>query len=263
LEYKNLKLVQEAFELSIPTIKKYLNMSEDEIIALDNPKNYKKRKTMFDDYMNMMYKMLLDEIEPTLIISYVIKNGYSGNVETLTDYLRRVIANNFTGKLTKIYLYKEVLPKDVIRITRSEILKYITTKDVKKIKNKKVATNIELIKNEFPIIEELQLIYDHFHEIVMGDNPDSMDGFVEKNEGGVISSFINGLKKDIAAVKNAISYEESSGFVEGNNNKFKLIKRTLYGRANLKTLFAKGFFAFKVKDSNFDIRQIIKTTIRR
>jgi len=34
---------------------------------------------------------------------------------------------------------------------------------------------------------------------------------------------IEGIKKDIAPVKNAISFDESSGFVEGNNNKFKLI----------------------------------------
>ncbi|MEE1031858.1 MAG: transposase, partial [Ruminococcus sp.] len=43
----------------------------------------------------------------------------------------------------------------------------------------------------------------------------------------------------MAPVKNAISHPESSGFVEGNNNKFKLIKRIVYGRSGLVNLSKK------------------------
>ena len=50
---------------------------------------------------------------------------------------------------------------------------------------------------------------------------DKIDTFISKYENSKISSLCNGLKKDIAAVKNAISSPISSGFVEGNNNKFK------------------------------------------
>ena len=60
-----------------------------------------------------------------------------------------------------------------------------------------------------------------------------------KYENSKISSLCNGLKKDIAAVKNAISSPISSGFVEGNNNKFKLIKRIVYGKMKLVNLFRK------------------------
>ena len=67
----------------------------------------------------------------------------------------------------------------------------------------------------------------------------------------------NGLKKDIAAVKNAISTPISSGFVEGNNNKFKLIKRIVYGKMNLVNLFKKCFIAFLATKDNFSIYDLI------
>lgn len=63
----------------------------------------------------------------------------------------------------------------------------------------------------------------------------------------------------MAMVKNAISNSESSGFVEGNNNKFKLIKRILYGRANLVNLFKKCYVAFQVKRKDFSLQKLLKT----
>lgn len=56
-----------------------------------------------------------------------------------------------------------------------------------------------------------------------------------------VKGFIGGVEKDIALIKNAISLPNSSGFVEGNNNKFKLIKRILYGRSNFVDLFRKCY----------------------
>ena len=56
-----------------------------------------------------------------------------------------------------------------------------------------------------------------------------------------VKGFIGGIEKDIALIKNAISLPNSSGFVEANNNKFKLIKRILYGRSNFVDLFRKCY----------------------
>ena len=58
-----------------------------------------------------------------------------------------------------------------------------------------------------------------------------------------IKSFASGLRGDYGAVKNSVISELSNGFVEGNNNKVKLIKRSMYGRAKLKLLRAKILLA--------------------
>jgi transposase len=51
-----------------------------------------------------------------------------------------------------------------------------------------------------------------------------------------VRSFAEGLKKDEAAVRAALSMEWSNGQVEGQVNRLKLIKRTMFGRAKFDLL---------------------------
>ena len=90
--------------------------------------------------------------------------------------------------------------------------------------------------------------------------PNELDKFIEKYNI-IIPSFCNGLKKDIAPVKNAISHEISSGFVEGNNNKFKLIKRIVYGKQKLVNLFKKSYLCFLVTLDTFSINEIVNQVL--
>ena len=53
------------------------------------------------------------------------------------------------------------------------------------------------------------------------------------------ASFALGLQKDREAVQNSLIYTFSNGFVEGDNNRLKMIKRTMYGRASMNLLSAK------------------------
>ena len=79
--------------------------------------------------------------------------------------------------------------------------------------------------------------------MIFGAVPDNLDVFIELYQD-TVQTFCNGLKKDIAPVKNAISLEINSGFVEGNNNKFKLIKRIVYGKSKLCNLLRRSFLQF-------------------
>lgn len=66
--------------------------------------------------------------------------------------------------------------------------------------------------------------------------------FVEKYSNSslkALKSFADGLKRDIDAVENAVTYEYSNGFVEGTNSRLKMIKRTMYGRCGKQLLEAK------------------------
>lgn len=73
LEKKRYTTIAEEFHISFLTAKKYVMMSEEEIQSMDSPKKYKKRRTATDDYINMIYKMLLDGIQPEVVFSYCIK----------------------------------------------------------------------------------------------------------------------------------------------------------------------------------------------
>jgi transposase len=47
-----------------------------------------------------------------------------------------------------------------------------------------------------------------------------------------LHSFTHGLKRDYDAVLNGLTLPHSSGAVEGNVNRIKMIKRQMYGRAS-------------------------------
>lgn len=234
-------------------------MSEDDIQSLDNPTDYKKRKTIMDDYINIIYKMMRDGISDDIIYFYVRYKGYNGNLNTLWDYIYCIGKNNFSRKDWENPSWKIewVYPKDIIVIKRNNLLKYLLTINQKVEKDKTIQENIEIIKKKYPVVEIVEEMFHSFHTIIMGEDPSEIDSFIEKYKDSEISGFCEGIKKDIAPVKNAISYEVSSGFVEGNNNKFKLIKRIVYGRSKLVNLSKKCFLAFSIKQANFNLFDLI------
>jgi transposase len=54
-----------------------------------------------------------------------------------------------------------------------------------------------------------------------------------------VAGCVNGINRDIDAVKNAILYNHNNGLAEGSVNKIKRIKHTMYGRASFSTLRTK------------------------
>ncbi|MGV9614414.1 ISL3 family transposase [Nocardia xishanensis] len=59
---------------------------------------------------------------------------------------------------------------------------------------------------------------------------------VEKDALTAIASFARNLRRDIDAVRNGLTLPYSSGPVEGHVNRIKMIKRQMFGRANLDLL---------------------------
>jgi transposase len=55
---------------------------------------------------------------------------------------------------------------------------------------------------------------------------------VEADQLPDLRSFTAGLKRDLDAVVNGLSLPYSSGAVEGNLNRIKMLKRQMYGRAS-------------------------------
>jgi transposase len=146
----------------------------------------------------------------------------------MQKHIELLAKNNFKLKLPMNWAYKFEYPKDII-------------------------------KERYEIVTVLEKAYDEFHKMLMGKERDDLKYFIRRYETSAIKGFIEGNKKDIAPVKNAISHDVSSGFVEGNNNKFKLINRILYGRADLVNLFKKSYIAFQSKLNNFNLLQITQT----
>lgn len=227
--------------ISIPTLKKYLDMSDEQVDKILEITEYKKRQTDMDHYMNIVFKMLLDGHRPDFIYSYIIHNGYEGSQGSLTDNIKSIALNNFGIRLGRNFHLKAKYPDDVVIVRRADILKYITAKDKARFNDTSVAKYFDVIRQAFPIVETCSEIWDAFYSILMGDDPDKLDPFLEHYEDSLITPFINGVKKDIAPVKNAISSSVSSGFVEGGNCRYKATKRLMFGRSGIDHLFRKAY----------------------
>ncbi len=206
--------------------------------------------------MNIIFKMLKDGISQEYIMAYVLEKGCKASLRYLKNYINLVAKNNGMKYKKESTFIKTTYPKDIIVITRLELLKYILTLDKEKLKNETIEQNIEIIIEKYPVVKDIQNIFKDFHDVIFGANPEKLDSFIEKYEAR-INTFCKGLKKDIAPVKNAISNPISSGFVEGNNNKFKLIKRIVYGKQKIVNLFKKSFLAFLVTLDDFSIDEIV------
>lgn len=236
---QNAKVLSKKYHISQFSVKKNINMSEEEVEMVKERKNYKLRKTKMDNYKNIIYKMLKDSCHLYDIINYIVYKGYNNKIEDLKKYIYLIAKNNFPNLNSKEYYHNHIVdfvyPDEVIIISRKDLLKYLLTIN-QKIKDININKYLEIIEKRYPIAKEVKGVFSEYHSVIMGSNCNKIDEFISKYETSKLSSLCNGLKKDIAAVKNGISTPISSGFVEGNNNKFKLIKRIVYGKMNLVNL---------------------------
>nr|WP_308442440.1 transposase [Micromonospora andamanensis] len=78
-----------------------------------------------------------------------------------------------------------------------------------------------------------------FAEMLTGRHGERLDAWiaaVEADDQHDLQSFAAGLKRDYDAVRNGLTLPYSSGTVEGNVNKIKMLKRQMFGRAKLDLL---------------------------
>jgi hypothetical protein len=102
------------------------------------------------------------------------------------------------------------------------------------------------IFSKYKNLEEIQQCVCDFRRIYNEGSVDLLDGFIKTYTVcsiKPIASFASGLRNDYEAVKNSVVSPLSNGFVEGINNKIKVIKRLMYGRAKLDLLRVRIIFA--------------------
>ena len=234
-------------------------MADEEVDGLDKIRKCRKRATQVDGYINMIYKMLRDGVGDDIIYSYAISRGYSGKPHALRDYIYLIKKNNFPDRTPmNLSAFKTWdYPDGITVIKRTELLRYLLTMNPKAKRDDTIKQNIDIIKEKYPIVLKTEEMFHEFHSVIMGNAPEKLDEYLLKYEKSQIGAFCGGIRKDIAPVKNAISLDVSSGFVEGNNNKFKLLKRIVYGRSGLVNLAKKCFLAFRSNDPSLNLFDLI------
>lgn len=97
---------------------------------------------------------------------------------------------------------------------------------------------LEQLSQQSELLEEIGLAQS-FLFIVRKWLPQHLDLWLDRAKNSALrpfKSFAIGLLDDYKAVKAALTLEVSNGQVEGQNNRLKMVKRQMYGRAGLDLL---------------------------
>jgi transposase len=101
---------------------------------------------------------------------------------------------------------------------------------------------LEKARNEWEEFDRAVPLAKEFVKMVRGQSDWKLSQWIVRaNDSKVkeLKSFANGLQHDFFAVKEAVTSEWSNGQTEGQVNRLKLIKRSMYGRAKFDLLRAR------------------------
>jgi transposase len=93
-------------------------------------------------------------------------------------------------------------------------------------------------KNVLALVDAREAIA-AFHAIIRAKTAEGLSAWIERTTSSLVASFANGVKKDEAAVRAAITLPWSNGQTEGQITKLKLVKRQMYGRGKIDLLQAR------------------------
>lgn len=202
-----------------------------------------------------VYKTYIEERLSIGVMGAVIEReireqGYKGSSSTIRHYcsnwkkLRTQTKSEISGTKGRIKIPQE-------GVERKKIFKllYHPAQNVKSI----TAEQYQYLLKFVPAFEKVHSIIWSFKKMVMEQKHEDLKKWITDAEQlGIdeIQSFVNGIKRDENAVKNAIKYEHSNGLAEGTVNKIKVIKRIMYGRCCFDTLRIKSLRLEKMRKIN-------------
>jgi transposase len=98
---------------------------------------------------------------------------------------------------------------------------------------------------KYPRLNDIAIALEGFSNIFKYKSKRLLNTWIDNHKNceiKKIQSFVNGVIKDYESVKNAVTYNYSNGVLEGNINRLKMIKRSMYGKAGFHLLRQKVLF---------------------
>lgn len=98
---------------------------------------------------------------------------------------------------------------------------------------------IAAIEAGVPMLVEARCLIDRFQTMIGTRASGDLEAWITEASASLIASFASGIRRDLAAVRAAITEPWSNGQTEGQITKLKLVKRQIYGRGKLDLLQAR------------------------
>tara|TARA_R110002051_G_scaffold280461_1_gene342062 strand:+ start:2343 stop:3899 length:1557 start_codon:yes stop_codon:yes gene_type:complete len=104
---------------------------------------------------------------------------------------------------------------------------------------KSEAILVAAIEIDVPELVVARTAIGDFQSMIRSKTATKLEEWLQAAKPSLVSSFANGVEKDMAAVRNAIISPWSNGQTEGQITRLKLVKRQMYGRGKLDLLQAR------------------------
>lgn len=177
--------------------------------------------------------------EPSILMELLKPCGFEGSLRTLQRYIRGLRkAEGLPPVRIKVTqtLPKVVDPQSPPFTPRQAAYLVVLNPDNRQAEEIDL---LERVMQQHPDLTVLVELADEFLELLRNRQADALDDWLLKAATSAIKplqTFAKGLFDDYAAVKASLMGEVSNGPVEGLNNKLKMLKRQMYGRAGLELL---------------------------
>ena len=160
--------------------------------------------------------------------------GFAGGLRVVTEWANRQrLADPVAAAMRG---HAAPPPPAVRRVARILTIDFPSLKEAER-------TYIERLMALSPALDAVRGLARRFAAMVRARDADAFDPWLVEAANSELNSFAQGLKQDEAAVRAALTVSWSSGAVEGNVTRLKLIKRQGYGRAKLDLLRARVLHA--------------------
>ena len=225
----------------VTTVYRYSNQPDFPVIPARRPTF---GRSLLDPYKQKLLEWWNSGIRESSVLMKLLEPiGYTGSLRTLQRYISGLCqAQGLRSPRIKV---TQPLPKVVDSqsppFTPRQAAYLVTLKS----ENRQAEETdlLDQLVNQHPDLRLLVELSDEFLQLLRQRQSDDFDDWLLKSVGCAIKplqTFAKGLFDDYAAVKASMTSEVSNGPVEGLNNKLKMLKRQMYGRASLE-LLAKRF----------------------
>ncbi|HZX21433.1 MAG TPA: ISL3 family transposase [Clostridia bacterium] len=227
--HHSVRRIAKITKLARATVIKYLNIKEKPIPART------RRGSILDKYKPMISEALQKNLGGPDILEKIREQGYEGSASLLRMYIADVRRNR-EGQ--SCHSGEE-------RISRKQLYSLLFW-DPDKLPEKDKGILSKLIEN--PELVKIYTIVQDFKKAIKTRDIKLLENWINENLKSATQGFSNFTKRlldDIEPVRNALLYDWSNGPLEGNINRIKMIKRTMYGRVGFDLLRKKVLFSFR------------------
>jgi len=212
--------------ISYRRIKRYLSGDANELCR--DGRHGAARSSTLDQYYTVIKDMLTQRKTRKEIYHYLRGVGYSGSYSRVADYCAKNFGNNKKNASAS---------KGCDHfIGRKSVLNHIWSEQPLNDDDKKY------IFDEHPELNNLKDIVVDFQKTMKTKELPLLNQWIDtilQSGFAAMQSLGNGIKQDLEAVLNSLRFNENNGFLEGNVNRLKAVKRNMFGRAKLPLLKAK------------------------